>query len=136
MDGNITMKPLCKSIYADNKRGKKAPPNKRKFLTPRSLGLLSQRLSPQACVLPGCPYGERARPVHCQIIKSESYLLGPTLQTLNYALKKMKFIQIMCVCVHSFDGTRVLNSGCEVCKAGPLLLEPHFQLILLWLFWR
>jgi hypothetical protein len=29
-----------------------------------------------------------------------------------------------------------LNSGLHVCKAGALLLEPHLQSILLWLFWR
>jgi hypothetical protein len=29
-----------------------------------------------------------------------------------------------------------LNSGICTCKAGALLLEPHPQSILLWLFWR
>jgi hypothetical protein len=29
-----------------------------------------------------------------------------------------------------------LNSGLCVCKAGTLLLEPHLQSILFWLFWR
>jgi hypothetical protein len=29
-----------------------------------------------------------------------------------------------------------LNSGLHACKGGTLLLEPHLQSILLWLFWR
>jgi hypothetical protein len=29
-----------------------------------------------------------------------------------------------------------LNSGPRACKAGILLLEPHLQSILIWLFWR
>jgi hypothetical protein len=29
-----------------------------------------------------------------------------------------------------------LNSGLHGCKVDTLLLEPHFQSILLWLFWR
>jgi hypothetical protein len=29
-----------------------------------------------------------------------------------------------------------LNSGLCICKAGALQLEPHFQSILVWLFWR
>jgi hypothetical protein len=29
-----------------------------------------------------------------------------------------------------------LNSGLHTCKAGTLLLKPHLQSILLWLFWR
>jgi hypothetical protein len=29
-----------------------------------------------------------------------------------------------------------LNSGLKACKASALLLEPHLQSILLWLFWR
>jgi hypothetical protein len=29
-----------------------------------------------------------------------------------------------------------LNSGLHACKTGALLLEPHLQPILLWLFWR
>jgi hypothetical protein len=30
----------------------------------------------------------------------------------------------------------VFNSGLQAFEAGTLLLEPHFQSILLWLFWR
>jgi hypothetical protein len=30
----------------------------------------------------------------------------------------------------------VLNSGLHAYKAGALLLEPHLQSILLWLFWK
>jgi hypothetical protein len=29
-----------------------------------------------------------------------------------------------------------LNSGLHTCKAGTLLLAPHLQFIVLWLFWR
>jgi hypothetical protein len=29
-----------------------------------------------------------------------------------------------------------LNSGLWACKVGALLLEPHLQSILLWLFWK
>jgi hypothetical protein len=29
-----------------------------------------------------------------------------------------------------------LTSGLHTCKVGTLLLEPHLQSILLWLFWR
>jgi hypothetical protein len=39
----------------------------------------------------------------------------------------------VCVCVWWDWG---LNSGLRVCKAGTLLLEPHLQSILLWLFLR
>jgi hypothetical protein len=35
-----------------------------------------------------------------------------------------------------YCGIRVLNSGLRVCQAGGVLLEPHLQSILLWLFWR
>jgi hypothetical protein len=35
-----------------------------------------------------------------------------------------------------FLGDWGLNAGLCTCKAGTLLLEPHVQSILLWLFWR
>jgi hypothetical protein len=35
-----------------------------------------------------------------------------------------------------FRGGTGVNSGLLTCKAGALLLEPHLQFILLWLFWR
>jgi hypothetical protein len=43
--------------------------------------------------------------------------------------------RVFCVVVLFWWGWG-LNSGLCGCKAGALLLEPHLQSILLWLFWR
>jgi hypothetical protein len=49
---------------------------------------------------------------------------------LQLARTKNKFdCTVFCCC-----GTGVLNSGLHTCKAAALLLEPHLQPILLWLF--
>jgi hypothetical protein len=41
----------------------------------------------------------------------------------------------MVIYLFIFVGTRVRIQGLCTCKAGPLLLEPHLQYILFWLFW-
>jgi hypothetical protein len=42
------------------------------------------------------------------------------------------FIHLFIYVLVVFGG---LNSGLHACKAGTLLLEPHLQFILLWIFW-
>jgi hypothetical protein len=55
------------------------------------------------------------------------------LQTWNKFHLGIGFNIVLCVYVCERLG---LNSGLHTFKAEPLLLKPHFQSILLWLFWR
>nr|XP_020014905.1 tumor necrosis factor ligand superfamily member 10-like isoform X3 [Castor canadensis] len=65
----------------------------------------------------------------CRLILVFTVLLQVALQSFSGAVTYLYF-------THQLKQYWGLNSGLHTCKTGALLLEPNFQLFLLWLFCR
>jgi hypothetical protein len=116
-----------------------SPPPANPLLLPVSILCLSQSSAPPLLSLPLSPYPVLFSSFHC-FYTNMAYFIIHTLSVpppLDYS-NSPTFGSMFCICFYFilFWCNWSLNLGLHTCKADALLLEPYFQSILLWLFWR